>query len=79
MNLGPGRRGYGLDFDTQILVASLGTAQDIVDLALVGVRHFTAAPDLLDGLLPHELTAAAVNRFEADPQTAPAATSAQEG
>ncbi len=47
-----------------IVAASLKSADQLVSLAQVGVRAFTAAPKVLEDLLTDELTAGAVADFE---------------
>lgn len=49
----------------EILVASLRTPKDAARLAEIGVTHFTLAPQVWDMFYDDELTAAAVESFEA--------------
>lgn len=51
--------------DTNVLAASLRSADDIVGLRLAGVPHFTAAPDVLDELLFHEVSDSSAAEFDA--------------
>ncbi|MCC2028171.1 hypothetical protein KEC56_01280 [Microbacterium sp. YMB-B2] len=51
--------------ETNVLAASLRSADDIVSLRLVGVPYFTAAPDVLDALLQHDVSDSSAAEFEA--------------
>lgn len=51
--------------DTTVLAASLRSADDIVGLRLAGVPYFTAAPDVLDELLFHEVSDSSAAEFDA--------------
>jgi len=51
--------------DTNVLAASLRSADDIVGLRLAGVPYFTAAPDVLDELLFHEVSDSSAAEFDA--------------
>lgn len=51
--------------ETDVLAASLRSADDIVSLRLAGVPYFTAAPDVLDELLQHDVSDASAAEFEA--------------
>jgi len=51
--------------DTNVLAASLRSADDIVGLRLAGVPYFTAAPDVLDELLFHEVSESSAAEFDA--------------
>ncbi|WP_404436129.1 hypothetical protein LG322_13695 [Microbacterium aerolatum] len=51
--------------ETNVLAASLRSADDIVSLRLAGVPYFTAAPDVLDELLFHEVSDSSAAEFEA--------------
>ncbi|WP_194420717.1 transaldolase family protein [Microbacterium abyssi] len=51
--------------ETNVLAASLRSAEDIVSLRLAGVPYFTAAPDVLDELLFHEVSDRSAAEFEA--------------
>lgn len=50
---------------TNVLAASLRSADDIVSLRLAGVPYFTAAPDVLDQVLFHEVSDSSAVEFEA--------------
>ncbi|MGM7680445.1 transaldolase family protein [Microbacterium sp. A94] len=50
---------------TNVLAASLRSADDIVSLRLAGVPYFTAAPDVLDEVLFHEVSDSSASEFEA--------------
>ena len=50
---------------TDVLAASLRSAEDIVSLRLAGVPYFTAAPDVLDQVLFHEVSDSSAAEFEA--------------
>ncbi|WIY83964.1 transaldolase family protein [Propionimicrobium sp. PCR01-08-3] len=52
--------------DTLVLAASLKSGKDVSDLVGVGVRAFTAAPEVLDDLLRDDLVDSAVEAFEED-------------
>ena len=47
-----------------LLAASLKSARDVVALTGVGLRAFTAAPEVLEDLVADQLTAGAVDVFE---------------
>ncbi|MCK6065437.1 MULTISPECIES: transaldolase family protein [Microbacterium] len=51
--------------ETNVLAASLRSAEDIVSLRLAGVPYFTAAPDVLDELLFHEVSDSSAAEFDA--------------
>ena len=51
--------------ETNVLAASLRSADDIVALRLAGVPYFTAAPDVLDELLQHDVSDRSAAEFEA--------------
>lgn len=50
---------------TNVLAASLRSADDIVGLRLAGVPYFTAAPDVLEQLLVHETSDSSAAEFDA--------------
>jgi len=50
---------------TNVLAASLRSAADIVSLRLAGVPCFTAAPDVIDEVLFHEVSDASAAEFDA--------------
>lgn len=50
---------------TDVLAASLRSADDIVGLRELGVPYFTAAPDVLDELLFHEVSESSAAEFDA--------------
>jgi transaldolase len=50
---------------TNVLAASLRSADDIVSLRLAGVPYFTAAPDVLDRMLHHPVSDSSAVEFEA--------------
>ncbi|MGM7667825.1 transaldolase family protein [Microbacterium sp. A93] len=50
---------------TNVLAASLRSADDITRLRLAGVPYFTAAPDVLDQVLFHEVSDSSAAEFEA--------------
>lgn len=50
--------------ETNVLAASLRSAGDIVALRLAGVPYFTAAPDVIDELLAHEVSNRSAAEFE---------------
>ncbi|MGY1551563.1 transaldolase family protein [Microbacterium sp. A588] len=50
---------------TNVLAASLRSADDIVSLRLAGVPYFTAAPDVLDEVLFHQVSDSSASEFEA--------------
>lgn len=50
---------------TNVLAASLRSADDVVSLRLAGVPYFTAAPDVIDELLLHEVSDSSAAEFEA--------------
>lgn len=47
-----------------LLAGSLRTPEQILELALAGVTHFTAGPAVWDAFFEDELTAASVSQFE---------------
>lgn len=51
--------------DTNVLAASLRSPDDIVALREAGVPYFTAAPDVLDALLHHEISDSSAAEFDA--------------
>ncbi|MCS3843139.1 transaldolase family protein [Microbacterium sp. AK031] len=50
---------------TNVLAASLRSADDIVSLRLAGVPYFTAAPDVLDQVLQHSVSDSSAVEFDA--------------
>lgn len=50
---------------TNVLAASLRSADDIVSLRLAGVPFFTAAPSVLDELLSHPVSDSSAEEFDA--------------
>jgi transaldolase len=50
---------------TNVLLASLRTPDDVVAMRLAGIGLFTAAPDVLDEMLRHEVSASSAVEFEA--------------
>lgn len=50
---------------TDVLAASLRTAEDIVSLRLAGVRYFTAAPDVILATLQDDISESSAADFEA--------------
>ncbi|MEW1973800.1 transaldolase family protein [Microbacterium profundi] len=50
---------------TNVLAASLRSADDIVSLRLAGVPYFTAAPDVLDQVLQHPVSDSSAVEFDA--------------
>src|SRR6478609_10505631 len=50
---------------SNVLAASLRTADDITGLRLAGVPYFTAAPDVLDEVLFHEVSDSSATEFDA--------------
>ncbi|MDQ0642936.1 transaldolase family protein [Microbacterium murale] len=50
---------------TNVLAASLRSADDIVSLRLAGVPYFTAAPDVLDQMLLHPVSDSSAVEFDA--------------
>lgn len=51
--------------DSQVLAASLRAPEDITGLRLAGVSYFTAAPDVLDRMLSHEVSDSSAAEFDA--------------
>ncbi len=51
--------------DSNVLAASLRSADDITGLRLAGVPYFTAAPDVLDQVLFHEVSDSSAAEFDA--------------
>ncbi|CAH0154052.1 MULTISPECIES: transaldolase family protein [unclassified Microbacterium] len=51
--------------ETNVLAASLRSADDIVALRLAGIPYFTAAPGVLDELLQHDVSDSSAAEFEA--------------
>lgn len=51
--------------DTNVLAASLRSPDDIVALRLAGVPYFTAAPDVIEGMLLHEVSDSSAAEFDA--------------
>lgn len=51
--------------ETNVLAASLRSADDIVSLRLAGVPYFTAAPDVIEELLFHPVSDSSAAEFEA--------------
>jgi transaldolase len=56
----------GVGSDTRLLVASLRSLEDILDLAPLGVDTYTLSPALARQIWSHPLTEQAVAQFEAD-------------
>ena len=54
------------DFDTNILAASIRTANHIKDVALIGADYATAPPSVLKALVKHPLTDKGIQMFLAD-------------
>ena len=54
------------DFDTNILAASIRTANHIREAALIGADYATAPPAVLKGLVKHPLTDKGIESFLAD-------------
>jgi transaldolase len=54
------------DFDTNILAASIRTANHIKEAALIGADYATAPPAVLKGLVKHPLTDKGIESFLAD-------------
>jgi transaldolase len=54
------------DFDTNILAASIRSANHIKDAALTGADYATAPPAVLKGLIKHPLTDKGIESFLAD-------------
>jgi transaldolase len=54
------------DFDTEILVASIRTANHVKDAAMIGADVITAPPAVLRGLVSHPLTDKGLAMFLAD-------------
>jgi transaldolase len=54
------------DFDTNILVASVRTANHIREAALIGADYATAPPAVLKSLVKHPLTDKGIESFLAD-------------
>jgi len=50
---------------SNVLAASLRTADDIVELRLAGVPYFTAAPDVIEQALFHEVSDSSAAEFDA--------------
>lgn len=50
---------------SNVLAASLRTADDIVGLRLAGVPYFTAAPDVIEQVLAHEVSDSSAAEFDA--------------
>lgn len=48
-----------------VLAASLRSADDIAELRLAGVPYFTAAPDVIDEVLFHEVSDSSAREFDA--------------
>ena len=55
---------YG--FDTNILAASIRSANHIKDAALIGADYVTAPPAVLKGLVKHPLTDKGIESFLSD-------------
>lgn len=51
--------------DSNVLAASLRSADDITGLRLAGVPYFTAAPDVLEQVLFHEVSDSSAAEFDA--------------
>lgn len=51
--------------DSNVLAASLRSPDDIIGLRLAGVPYFTAAPDVLDRVLSHEVSDSSAAEFDA--------------
>jgi len=54
------------DYDTNILVASVRTANHIKEAALIGADYATAPPSVLKSLVKHPLTDKGIEQFTAD-------------
>jgi transaldolase len=54
------------DFDTNILAASIRTANHVKEAALIGADYGTAPPAVLKGLIKHPLTDKGIEGFLAD-------------
>lgn len=50
---------------TNVLAASLRTPEDIVGLRMLGVPYFTAAPDVIERMLFHEVSDSSAVEFDA--------------
>jgi transaldolase len=48
-----------------VLAASLRSADDITGLRLAGVPYFTAAPDVIDQVLFHDVSDSSAAEFDA--------------
>lgn len=51
--------------DTDVLAASLRSADDIVELRLAGIPYFTAAPDVITALLEDPVSTSSAAEFDA--------------
>lgn len=51
--------------DSNVLAASLRTADDITDLRVLGVPYFTAAPDVIEQALFHDVSDSSAAEFDA--------------
>ncbi len=49
---------------TKVLLASLRSPEDIVAMRLAGISHFTAAPDVLEQMLQHDVSDSSAREFE---------------
>lgn len=58
-------QGVCADSDTNVLAASLRSPDDIVALREAGVPYFTAAPDVLEGMLFHPVSDSSAAEFDA--------------
>ncbi len=54
-----------VDSDTNVLAASLRSAEDIVALREAGVPYFTAAPDVIEQMLFHPVSDSSAAEFDA--------------
>jgi transaldolase len=50
---------------TNVLAASLRSADDITGLRLAGVPYFTAAPDVIEQVMFHEVSVSSAAEFDA--------------
>ncbi|WP_136054296.1 transaldolase family protein [Microbacterium sp. K24] len=50
---------------TNVLAASLRSPEDIVGLRMLGVPYFTAAPDVIERMLTHEVSDSSAAEFDA--------------
>ncbi|MFP3813808.1 hypothetical protein, partial [Bacillus sp. SIMBA_005] len=50
---------------TDVLAASLRSPEDIVGLRMLGVPYFTAAPDVIERMLLHDVSDSSAVEFDA--------------